>query len=73
MAGTMLAGTLLRAAEAQVRPNILWLVSEDNNPYMGCYGDKLAQTPVLDKLAAEGVLYENCNSQAPVCARRDSR
>jgi len=50
------------------RPNILWIVSEDNNPYMGCYGDKLARTPTLDGLAAKGILYENCFSQAPVCA-----
>jgi len=50
------------------RPNILWIVSEDNNPYMGCYGDKLARTPTLDGLARQGVLYENCFSQAPVCA-----
>ena len=50
------------------RPNILWLVSEDNNPFLGCYGYTLARTPALDRLASEGVLYENCFSQAPVCA-----
>ena len=50
------------------RPNILWIVSEDNNPYLGCYGDTLARTPTIDRLAKEGVLYENCFSQAPVCA-----
>ncbi len=49
------------------RPNILWLVSEDNNPFLGCYGDKLAHTPTLDRLASEGVLYEHCFAQ-PVCA-----
>ena len=63
------AGTAAaEAREAGARPNILWIVSEDNNPYMGCYGDKLARTPTLDGLAARGVLYENCFSQAPVCA-----
>jgi arylsulfatase A-like enzyme len=50
------------------RSNILWLVSEDNNPFLGCYGYRLARTPVLDRLASEGLLYENCFSQAPVCA-----
>ena len=50
------------------RPNILWIVSEDNNPYLGCYGDKIARTPTIDQLAKDGVLYENCFSQAPVCA-----
>ena len=49
------------------RPNILWLVSEDNNTLLGCYGDPRARTPTLDKLAREGVLYENCFAQ-PVCA-----
>src|SRR4051812_32012130 len=55
-------------ALAQQRPNVLWLVSEDNNPYLGCYEDPLARTPVIDGLAKEGVRYENCFSQAPVCA-----
>jgi len=69
-AGAMALGATLpaRAAEAGARPNILWIVSEDNNPYLGCYGDKIARTPTLDGLAQRGILYENCFSQAPVCA-----
>ena len=57
----------LRAADTPDRPNILWLVSEDTNPYLGCYGDPLANTPTIDRLAKEGVLYERCFAQ-PVCA-----
>jgi arylsulfatase A-like enzyme len=56
------------AAPEVIRPNILWIVSEDNNPYLGCYGDKLARTPTIDGLARDGVTYDNCFSQAPVCA-----
>ncbi len=56
---------LMPAAES--RPNILWLVSEDNGPYLGCYGDPLAHTPTLDRLAREGIVYERCFAQ-PVCA-----
>jgi len=52
---------------ATERPNILWLVSEDNDTLLGCYGDPLARTPTLDKLARAGVLYERCFAQ-PVCA-----
>jgi arylsulfatase A-like enzyme len=64
------AAVLPMAALAQVadRPNILWIVSEDNNPYLGCYGDTLARTPTIDSLAKDGVLFENCFSTAPVCA-----
>jgi N-sulfoglucosamine sulfohydrolase len=50
------------------RPNILWLVSEDNGPFLGCYGDSLADTPNLDKFASEGIVYENAFANAPVSA-----
>src|SRR3954468_7282572 len=65
-----IAGRLLAQANnvAGARPNILLIVSEDNNPYLGCYDDKLARTPTIDQLAKDGVLYANCFSQAPVCA-----
>lgn len=49
-------------------PNILWLVSEDNSPFLGCYGDEFATTPNLDKLASEGFLYTHAYANAPVCA-----
>lgn len=49
-------------------PNILWLVSEDNCPYIGVYGDKIARTPNIDKLAETGVVYNHAFSNAPVCA-----
>jgi arylsulfatase A-like enzyme len=63
---TLLLVPLVHAAEAK-RPNILWLTSEDNHTFLGCYGDPVARTPTLDKLAKEGILYERCFSQ-PVCA-----
>ena len=50
------------------KPNILWIVSEDNSPFFGCYGDELATTPTFDKLATEGILYQNAFANAPVCA-----
>ncbi len=49
------------------KPNILWIVSEDNTTMLGCYGDKFATTPHIDKLASEGILYTNAYSQ-PACA-----
>lgn len=55
-------------AGGEKQPNILWIVSEDNNPFIGAYGDPLAHTPVLDQLARDGILYRNVYSNAPVCA-----
>lgn len=40
------------------RPNILFIVSEDNGPELGCYGAKIP-TPNLDRLASEGILFSN--------------
>jgi len=64
----MLTALLGPAARAADRPNILWITSEDNSPYLGCYGDPQARTPNLDRLAAEGVRYRNAFSSAPVCS-----
>ena len=50
------------------QPNILWIVSEDNSPLIGAYGDEFATTPNIDRLATEGILYENAFATAPVCA-----
>ena len=62
------ASIQLLAAEGAKKPNILWLVSEDNTILLGCYGDKHGKTPTLDGLAAAGVRYEQARSPAPVCA-----
>lgn len=55
-------------AAARPRPNILWITSEDHGPHLGCYGDRFATTPNVDALAAQGMLYARCWSNAPVCA-----
>ncbi|HSP43285.1 MAG TPA: sulfatase [Luteolibacter sp.] len=58
----------LHAAEP-ARPNILWITSEDNGAHwLGCYGNKQASTPRLDRLAAEGVLFRQAYANSPVCA-----
>jgi arylsulfatase len=51
------------------QPNIL-LLCTDQQRYdaLGCSGNSLIQTPAIDGLAAEGVLFEQCYVQSPVCA-----
>jgi arylsulfatase A-like enzyme len=64
-----LAGdTAIASENSTLRPNILWVVSEDNSPFLGCYGDEYAVTPNLDKLATSGVIYTNAFATSPVCA-----
>ncbi|WP_167605229.1 sulfatase [Maribellus sediminis] len=51
------------------KPNILMITSEDNSAYfLGCYGNEMATTPNLDKLAAEGFMYTRAFANCPVCA-----
>ncbi len=66
----LIASLVVRAADepAQQRPNILLIVAEDMSPHVGAFGDLVAQTPNIDKLAGEGVRYTNTFTVAGVCA-----
>ena len=64
----LLGFSTTKAQDSPPPPNILWIVSEDNSPLLGCYGNEFATTPNIDRLATEGVLYENAFATAPVCA-----
>lgn len=62
----LLAAPLL-AADVK-RPNILWIVTEDFSPNLGCYGDSDAITPNLDAFAKQSARFTRCFTHAPVCA-----
>ncbi len=65
----LLLVTASRETIAQVKPNILWIVSEDNGvSWVGCYGGVNAKTPAIDRLAEEGFRYTHCFDNAAVCA-----
>lgn len=50
------------------RPNIIWISTEDFSPHLGCYGDKVAQTPNIDKLASQGIRFNSVFTTAAICA-----
>ncbi|TKG94632.1 DUF4976 domain-containing protein [Puteibacter caeruleilacunae] len=52
----------------QVQPNILLIVSEDNGPDLGCYGNKDVTTPNLDQLANHGVMFNKASVTYSVCS-----
>lgn len=58
---------LLLAAETP-RPNVLLICVDDLKPALGCYGDKLAKSPNIDRLAARATLFENAFCNQAVCA-----
>ena len=57
-------------AFAEDKPNILWLFQEDTSPWMGAYDYEVqkGETPVIDKMASEGVIFKRAYVPAPVCS-----
>jgi arylsulfatase A-like enzyme len=53
---------------AQDRPNVLWITAEDMSPTLGCYGDKDAISPNIDRLSEKSLVYTRAFSTAPVCS-----
>jgi choline-sulfatase len=50
------------------RPNLLFLFSDQHARHVaGCYGDRVAHTPALDRLAAGGVIFDSAYCPSPIC------
>ena len=56
----------VRTADAQ-KLNVLLIASDDLRPELGCYGNKLIDTPNFDRLAGWGVRFDRANCQYPLC------
>jgi choline-sulfatase len=50
------------------KPNILLIMSDEHNAsVMGCAGNEIVQTPHLDHLAQDGVIFDSCYCNSPLC------
>jgi arylsulfatase A-like enzyme len=61
----------LHAAEvhaSSAKPNILWIVMDDVGVEMPCYGEKIIQTPNIDRMAREGTKFTRAFLTSPVCS-----
>ena len=62
---TILCGSSAVAEDA--RRNVLFIVSDDLNNLLGCYGDPQVRTPNIDRLATRGVLFNKAYCAFPLC------
>jgi len=68
-AAVALAFLSAAAADAADRPNIVFFLSDDQRAdFMGCAGHPILKTPTMDKLAEEGVRFENMFVTTSICA-----
>ncbi len=60
---------VLLGGSAQARPNLIWIMADDLGwGDLGCYGQKVAETPRLDRMAEEGLRFTHFYAGATVCA-----
>ncbi len=58
----------LAALHAESKPNVLFIAVDDMRPELGCYGNKIIQTPNMDRLAARGTIFNYAYCQQAVCS-----
>lgn len=59
----------LAAGRPSDRPNILFIMSDDHAAHaISAYGSRINQTPNLDRLAREGMRFDNCFVTNAICA-----
>lgn len=63
----LLTGAAPLAAQNRPRPNVLFIIVDDLDCRIGSYGDPVARTPNIDRLAGRGVRFERAYCQYPLC------
>src|SRR5436190_12964376 len=67
--GSLFASTASTTSPAVTKPkyNVLFIISDDLRPELGCYGNSMIKTPNVDGLAAKGTRFDHAYAQFPLC------
>lgn len=64
----VLAADAGQSAAEKPMPNVLFLVSDDLRPELGCYGNPIIHSPNIDRLARRGMVFDRAYCQQAVCS-----
>ncbi|UCH64258.1 MAG: sulfatase [Fidelibacterota bacterium] len=68
-AGLALPGLVGSRGQAEARPNIIFIMTDDHASHaLSCYGSRINETPNLDRIAMEGMRFNNCFCTNSICA-----
>ncbi len=56
--------SFLSAAER----NVIFIITDDESPTLGCYGDPVAKTPAIDAIAADGAVFHHAYATTASCS-----
>ena len=69
IAALSLPGCLNKTQPKEKGPNILFIMSDDHAAHaMSCYGSRINTTPQIDRIASQGVRFDNCFCTNGICA-----
>lgn len=64
----LVSGAIASDGIKDQRPNFVFILTDDHRyDYLGCTGNELIQTPQIDKLAEEGILFTNAHITSAIC------
>ena len=59
---------LLSSIACSAEKNILFIITDDESPTLGCYGDPVAKTPAIDAIARDGLIFRNAFATTASCS-----